>query len=98
MTELTYVQTPGLRTRPLASQGYLIVFDPERPMLRWLNCTAWVVFELCTGITENQIKMDYGTVVAPSSPEDVAQHVRAALNQLVSGGLIRAQPKEVSAS
>jgi hypothetical protein len=79
-------QMPGLDVHEV--EDGLVVYDPATDRVHYLNATATLVFELCTG------EHDEGEIVdlvraawqLPESPED---EVRACLAQLRDESVIR---------
>jgi hypothetical protein len=96
-SQLRYTKTPDLRLRPLKEHGYLLVFTPSRPKLHWLNLNAWLIFELCDGKTEEQLRQAYLAAVSRKlSPDEAWSQLQAGLTQLERIDVVRkSEAKEV---
>ena len=91
--ERRFDKAPGVRTRPLPDLGYLLVFTPERPGMHWLNPSAWLIFELCDGTSEDEILAEYAAARSPAETVASARdELRADLDALMQGGVVRAVP------
>ena len=91
--ERRFARAPGVRTRPLHDLGTLLVFTPERPRMHWLNPSAWLLFELCDGASEDDIVAEYATAWPPTDVRGgLREELRAGLEELEERGIVRAAP------
>ena len=91
---LRFSRAPNLRQRSCVEAGCLVVFNPERRQFRWLNASAWVLFDLCSGVTESELATAYCEATgAPVSP-DAWLKLRSTLASLEASGLVVATKEE----
>lgn len=80
---------PGLRIRRLPEINSCIVFKPGEPHLYTPNTSAWLLLELCPGLTDLQLETAFVEAVMPVVSEDEARRqVGEGLEMLLAQGLI----------
>lgn len=87
---LRYAHAPRIRVRPIPEMQSCAVYDPERAELYRLDGIAWLVFELCTGVTGATIERAYLRIAGETTARDTARAVfRTTLADLLSRGIVR---------
>ena len=62
-----YRLVPGVRVRPVPELETCVVFTPADPRLYRLNLNAWLILELCQGLTPQALTVAYLETVPPSA-------------------------------
>jgi hypothetical protein len=90
-----YVRKPGLQTRAIPQWGNLLMYIPAQRGFHWLNLNAWLIFELCDGRDEVQLRSAYQAAVKSKLPAGEAErHLRDGLTLLESIGAIVRETKK----
>ena len=89
-SQVRYTRPSDLKIRPIPQWGNLLVFTPARPELHWLNLNAWVIFELCDGRDEHDLRAAYLEMVRPRlAPEEAERHLQSGLALLQTIGAVK---------
>lgn len=84
-----WVRCQGIRLRPVPEQAMCLAYKRQPPGLHGLNLTAWLVFELCDGRTDNELSLAYAKATRSSGGAgDARGALESALRQLLKLGLI----------
>jgi hypothetical protein len=80
---------PGLRIRRLPEINSCIVFKPGVPHLFTPNLSAWLLLELCPGLSDIELETAFMDAVAPTVAEDEARRqAHTGIETLLQQGLI----------
>ena len=90
-----YVKQSNVRVHPIPQWKNLLVFTPAQRRLHWLNLNAWVIFELCDGRSEQELRAAYLEMVTPRLSSDEAEgHLRSGLALLQTIGAVKQEHKK----
>lgn len=80
---------PGLRIRRLPELNSCIVFKPGVPHLYTPNLSAWLVLELCPGLTDLELERAFMNAALPVLDEEEARRqAQEGVDVLLEQGLI----------
>lgn len=80
---------PGLRIRRLPELNSCIVFKPGVPHLYTPNLSAWLVLELCPGLTDLELEQAFMSAALPVLDEEEARRqAQQGVDVLLEQGLI----------
>jgi hypothetical protein len=87
-------KTRRLRIRPVPEREVCLVYTPANPNLYTLNATAWVVLELCDGLTLPQLEKAFYRSVEPlMSEREAAEYLLASLRDMIEKSIVEIAPK-----
>ena len=81
-----YRLVPGVRVRPVPELETCVVFTPADPRLYRLNLNAWLILELCQGLTPDALSQAYLEAVPPAANAEV--QLREGLATLLESGIV----------
>ena len=84
-----YTRRPGLKTRAIPQWGNLMMYIPAQRGFHWLNLNAWLIFELCDGRDEVQLRLAYNAAVKSRlSTGEAERHLSDGLTLLEAIGAV----------
>jgi hypothetical protein len=80
---------PGLRIRRLPELNSCIVFKPGVPHLFTPNLSAWLLLELCPGLTDLELEQAFIDAVVPTvADEEARRQATEGIEMLLEQGLV----------
>ena len=94
-SDVCYARTRGLKTRALPQCGNLMMYIPAHKGFHWLNLHAWLIYELCDGRDEVQMRSAYHAAVKSRlSAGEAERHLSEGLTLLEAIGAIVRETKK----